>query len=153
MSAVAGRRRMDVLVDSEHRRQSILDFLNGLEADGDAPGAASVLQITAATGDRHKLVIGTLALMRGRREVKSTGAKLQVRYVALVATTVSALTLYAAIVDAKNRKAAEAVAAPTARASVSAGGVHKGGSLPPIKNQGGQGALRRAAVVNCYQNY
>jgi hypothetical protein len=146
MSAVAGRARMDVLVDSQHRRQRVLDFLN-------ANGAASVLQITAGTGEKHKLIIGTLALMRGRREVESSGAKLAVRYTALATTTVSAQAMYDAIRDAKTRKAAEDAAVVPARASVSAGGVHKCGGNPPIKNQGGQGALRRTAHVNCFQNY
>lgn len=96
MSAVAGRAKMDVLVESQHRRQRILDFLNGIakaaaaDATGTTPGSASVLQITAATGDRHKLVIGTLALMRARHEVASSGAQLAVRYVAMVVTTVDA---------------------------------------------------------------
>jgi hypothetical protein len=146
MSAVKGRPRMDVLVDSQHRRQRVLDFLN-------AHGAASVLQISAGTGDKHKLIIGTLALMRGRHEVESRGDKLAMRYVALATTTVSAQAMYDAIRDAKTRKAAENAAEVPERASVSAGGVHKCGGNPPIKNQGGQGALRRAAHVNCYQNY
>lgn len=106
MSAVAGRSRMTVLLESQHRRQRILDFLNGIaraaaaDPTGTTPGAASVLQISTATEDAHKLVIGTLALMRGRHEVSCTGTKLAVRYVAMVTTTVGAQEMYDAILDA-----------------------------------------------------
>lgn len=161
MSAAPGRARMDVLLESQHRRQRILDHLNGIaraaaaDATGATPGSASVLQISRALGERHKLVIGTLALMRARHEVASSGAQLAVRYVALVATTVSAQTMYDAIKASKQAKAAEAKAAD-APAPVNHEPwrtVHKGGEGPPIKNPGGQGSLRRTVYVNCQQHY
>jgi len=158
MSAVAGRSRMDVLLDSQHRRQRILNFLNGIakaaaaDPDGTTPSSASVPQITAATGDKHKLVIGTLELMRGRHEVASTGARSAVRYVALVTTTVSAQEMYDAISSARATRMEAEDDAHANQPSASAGGVHKSGAHP-IKNQGGQGALRRTAYVNCYQHY
>lgn len=161
MSAAAGRARMDVLVESQHRRQRILDYLNGIaqaaaaDASGATPASASVVQITAATGERHKLVIGTLALMRARHEVASTGTQLAVRYVALVATTVTAQTMYDAIKASYTAKTAAAKAAAIEKQAQHEPWrtVHKGGENPAIKNQGGQGSLRRTAHVNCQQNY
>jgi len=148
MSAAAGRARMDVLVESQHRRQRILDFLN-------SNGPASVLQIAAATGVRRKLVMGTLALMRARHEVASSGAQLTVRYVALVATTVSAETMYAAIKESFTARRAEAKAAAVQKKAKLEPWrtVHVGGENPAIKHQGGQGSLRRTVHINCQQNY
>lgn len=148
VSAVTGRSRMDVLVESQHRRQRILDYLH-------ANGAASVLQITTGISDVHKLVTGTLALMRARHEVAATGKRLDVRYVALVATTVSAQEMYDAIhARAKTKRASSEVAAAVKRAKAEPWRtVHKGGENPAIKAQGGQGSLRRTVYVNCQQNY
>lgn len=150
MSAQAGRAKMDVLLESQHRRQRILDFLNG-------NGPASVMQITAATGDTHKRITGTLALMRHRHEVASSGAKLAVRYSALIATTIDAQTMYNAIRDHAAVKAATAAADAAAtrkRAKKEPWRtVHKGGENPAIKNQGGQGSLRRTVHINCQQHY
>ena len=150
VSAVTGRSRMDVLVESQHRRQRILDYLH-------ANGAASVLQITTGISDVHKLVTGTLALMRARHEVAATGKRMDVRYIALATTTVSAQEMHDAIRDhaaKRSKTAATEVAEASKRAKHEPWRtVHKGGENPAIKNQGGQGSLRRTVYVNCQQNY
>lgn len=159
----AGRPRMEMLLESQHRRQRILDYLNATAetaaADpcGTTQRSASVLQITAGTGDTHKSITGTLALMRERHEVASTGKKLAVRYVALVTTTIDAQTMYDAIREhagVKAKRASIEVNEASKRAKTEPWRtVHKGGENPAIKAQGGQGSLRRNVYVNCQQNY
>jgi hypothetical protein len=154
---------MDVLVESQHRRQRILDFLNATaeaaaaDPGGDTPASATVPQITAGTGDPHKSITGTLALMRERHEVASTGKKLAVRYVAMVTTTIDAQTMYDAIREhagVKAKRASTEVNEAAKRAKTEPWRtVHKGGENPAIKAQGGQGSLRRTVYVNCQQNY
>lgn len=158
-----GRPRMEMLLESQHRRQRILDFLNAAaeaaanDPSGDTQASASVLQIVTGTGDTHKRITGTLALMRERHEVASTGKKLAVRYVALVTTTIDAQTMYDAIREhagVKAKRASTEVNEAAKRAKTEPWRtVHKGGENPAIKNQGGQGSLRRNVYVNCQQNY
>lgn len=148
-----GRPRMEMLLESQHRRQRILDFLNAAKAaandSSDTPASASVLQIVDGTGDTHKSITGTIALMRERHEVACTGKKLAVRYVALVTTTIDAQTMYDAIREhagVKAKRASTEVAAAVKRAKAEPWRtVHKGGENPAIKDQGAQGAVRRSA--------
>jgi hypothetical protein len=65
--------------------------------------------------------------------------------------------MYDAIRDhavVKAKAAADERAAATKRAKTEPWRtVHKGGENPAIKNQGGQGSLRRTVHVNCQQHY
>lgn len=154
MSTALGRPRLDVLLDNQHLRQRILDFLH-------ANGHASSFEIAAGINEPLKHIKAALLQMRLRVEVSKEGSHRTVRYIALVETTTSAQEL-----DAKIRKCGGVKASALANQkpnpqpekqtdntqSVAAGGIHRSGDHP-IKNQGGQGALRRTVHVKCFQNY
>ena len=155
MSITLGRPRLDVLIENQERRQHILNFLH-------ANGAAHSSEIAPGINEPLERVKAALLQMRLREEVSKEGSHRTARYIALVETTISAQELDAMIrmrtIDGKARARANPKPAPPPETpaagtqSVSAGGIHHPGDHP-IKNQGGQGSLRRTVHVNCYQHY
>lgn len=150
MSSRAGRSRLEVLTENQERRQRILDFLN-------AHGPAYSSEIAAATGDSCACVKATLKQMLPRGEICKEGTHRTARFTALVETTMSAQDMDAMIRAGKVRAPAKPkpkpqTAKPAEQRSVAAGGIHYSGDHP-LKNQGGQGALRRSVFVNLSNSY
>ena len=138
---------MDVLLESQVRRQHILDYLH-------AHGPASSRQISDAVGQDYRTMRGTLVGMRDRGEVSFSGLRNHAVFIALVNTTVSADKQYNAIRDHHDRKKLAAEAAKVEKQNNEPWRtVHKGGEDPAIKSQGGQGSLRRTVYVNCSSHY
>ena len=152
MSATLGRKRMDVLIASQNRRQAILDHLNATPLR-----TAAQLAVAIGGGVDARTVQHSLTSMRMRGEVAATGPHLCRQYVAVVKTTVSAQVLYDAISvqreleTAAKRAAAEATAAKK-KVAEPWRTVHIGGKLKST-NQGGQGALRPRVDVNTQHLY
>lgn len=135
---------MDVLIDSQHRRQAILDFLH-------AHGPATNRQIGDFTGESTTHLGGILGPMQRRGEIDGSGKHGETIYRALATVTVSAAEMYASIKDHRDSKqrARDEDAARAKREPWRT--VHKGGLDVAMKNQGGQGALReRAHISGCY---
>lgn len=144
MSAVKGRRRMDVLVESQQRRQAILDFLH-------AHGPATNRQIGAATGESTTHLGGMLSPMQSRGEIEGSGKRGETLYRALATVTVSAKEMYEAIRDHRDSKQRQRDEESNRAKREPWRTVHKGGRDEAMKNQGGQGAVReRAHISGCY---
>lgn len=153
MTAARGRPRLDVLVENQHRRQRILDFLH-------ANGAASSVEIAAGINVPLARIKAAMMQMSGRAETRKDGTHRTARYTALVETTASAQELDAMIRErgregkarVKDKFKPQPAQPAVQQQSAAGGGVHTPGNHP-IKDQGGQGARRRTAYINCYQNY
>jgi hypothetical protein len=140
MSAAKGRKRMDVLIESQHRRQAILDFLH-------AHGPATNRQIGAATGESTTHLGGILGPMQTRGEIDGSGKRGETLYRALAAVTVTAQTMYESIRDHRDckQRARDDEASRAAREPWRT--VHKGGRAEAMKGQGGQGAAYARACI------
>lgn len=154
---------------AQERRQTILDLLNATPGMNTAGLLQSMPEYTLAN------LRGSIANMLAKREIASSGSKRDHVYLALVQTTHSA----ASVLEAKyarnrvgnekrdpktmnaareRKRIAEAKRAQRKREAELAAQPWRTVHIvkhddPPLKNQGGQGALRRDVFVNCQQNY
>lgn len=154
---------------AEERRQKILDLLNA-SPGLDYPGIQQHMPEYPPTSMR-----GAIANMLAKREIAAAGPKRGHVYFALVKTTHSAES----VIDAKRarnqignskrdpetlnaarerKRIAEAKRQQRKRDKELAAQPWRTVHIvkaddPPLKNQGGQGALRRNVFINCEQNY
>jgi hypothetical protein len=157
------------LMRSQERRQKMLDLLHatpGLDASG---------LIAALPEYTLESVRGAIANMLAKSEIAATGPKRDRKYFALVTTTHSAASVLEAkyarnrvgnakrdpetVNQARERKrATEAKRAQRQREREAAAQPWRTVHIvrpddPPIKNQGGQGAVRSRVFVNCHTEY
>lgn len=139
------------LIMAATRRQIILDYLHG-NPGARMPEINAWIAVQGVGGDASN----TLRTMAEWQEIRHEGRARSRRYYALVDNTRSAETCKAlryANLSASNqakRRTAEAEPAPGKEPWRT---VNRPGDRPPIPNQGGQGALRRRAHINCGGNH
>lgn len=155
---------------AEVRRQKILDMLHA------TPGMGGGDIVIAMPEYTFESIRGAIANMLAKREIAGTWPKRAQTYIALVKTTESAESVraarlartkehnkrnrdpeYQAAYREKKRQAEAKRAQRKHEAKLAAEPwrtIHiVRADDPPLKNQGGQGALRRDVTVNCGQNY
>lgn len=144
---MAGEYSMENLIQAQHRRQAILDWLHAhpLSPMGRIAGAFPC--------DDPFQVIGAVASMVRRGEIAATGKRKSSLFVALATTTATAESLKAGKRE-RSRKASARVRQPEAEHSTTpkigpnGGRLYNSGDNPEIARyrSGGQGTVVRPAI-------
>lgn len=147
------RSRLEILLESQNRRQKILDWLH-------SDGPKSTEQIALYLEMDQKKVSTTICEMYRREELGKIGNVHKVRWIAVATTTVSAETrlahIHASRVDlnAAKKKIVREPIPEKLDTWVNGKLTHIGGkTLASNAGTGGQGALRPRVYVNCQQFY